>query len=160
MVRSVPPGGNWKDIPGAIPSQRLAQIRVSYRNGEGSRSTYYGRLRPDKPAYTISTYFYRPGNGCNIHYDFAGDQHRVLTEREAARLQSFPDSFEFLGSHMSVAKQIGNAVPPLLSFQVALCLGVPGIYLDVFCGAGGLSLGFKWAGWRGFLANDIENSFL
>lgn len=156
MVCSVPPGGNWKNIPASIPSQRLAQIRVSCANGEGSRSTYYGRLRPDKPAYTISTYFYRPGNGCNIHYDFVGNQHRVLTDREAARLQSFPDSFEFFGSHMCVAKQIGNAVPPLLSFQIARCFGTPGVYLDIFCGAGGLSLGFKWAGWNGFLANDID----
>ena len=92
MVNSVPPGGNWKNIPVEIPSKRLEQIRESFRRGEGSRSTYYGRLRPDQPSYTISTYFSRPGNGCHIHYE----QDRVLSQREAARLQSFPDSFSFL----------------------------------------------------------------
>lgn len=156
MVRSIPPGGNWKNIPTSIPSRRLEQIRRSYRNGEGSRSTYYGRLHPHQPAYTISTYFTRPGNGCNIHYA----QDRVISEREAARLQTFPDSFRFFGSHRDITKQIGNAVPPLLGFQIALCLGEPGLYVDLFCGAGGLSLGFKWAGWHSVVANDIEPSFL
>src|SRR3972149_3963669 len=70
MVRAVPPRGNWKDIPITIPSKRLKQIRESYAAGKGSRSTYYGRLHPDCPAYTISTYFNRPGNGCHIHYDY------------------------------------------------------------------------------------------
>jgi Alw26I/Eco31I/Esp3I family type II restriction m6 adenine DNA methyltransferase len=115
MVKAVPPGGNWKDIPKSIPSERLAQIRESYANGEGSRSTYYGRLHPDAPSYTISTYFNRPGNGCHIHYDFEGGQHRVISQREAARLQGFPDSFVFCGNRGSVNKQIGNAVPPLLA---------------------------------------------
>ena len=69
MVRAIPPGGNWKNIPVSIPSKRLEQIRESYARGGGSRSTYYGRLRPDAPSYTISTYFNRPGNGCYIHYD-------------------------------------------------------------------------------------------
>ena len=98
MAIHIPPGGNWKNIPTSIPSQRLAQIRESYAKGGGSRSTYYGRLRPDAPAYTINTYFGRPGNGCHLHYDYAGGQHRVISQREAARLQSFPDDFVFLGS--------------------------------------------------------------
>ncbi len=67
MAIHIPPGGNWKNIPTSIPSQRLAQIRESYAKGGGSRSTYYGRLRPDAPAYTINTYFGRPGNGCHLH---------------------------------------------------------------------------------------------
>ena len=61
VIKCVPPGGNWKNIPESVPSQRLAQIRESYKAGKGSRSTYYGRLRPDMPAYTINTYFNRPG---------------------------------------------------------------------------------------------------
>ncbi|MEQ1748730.1 MAG: DNA (cytosine-5-)-methyltransferase [Prosthecobacter sp.] len=157
---AVPPGGNWKDIPKEVPSQRLHSIRVSYAAGGGSRSTYYGRLHPDRPSYTINTYFNRPGNGCHLHYDYAGGQHRVLSEREAARLQSFPDSFIFEGSHASIHKQIGNAVPPLLAFQIARQLGVTGQYVDLFSGAGGLSLGFRWAGWQPVVANDIEASFL
>ena len=156
----VPPGGNWKDIPTTIPSKRLESIRISYAAGGGSRSTYYGRLHPDRPAYTINTYFNRPGNGCHLHYDFEGGQHRVLSEREAARLQSFPDDFVFSGSHMSIHRQIGNAVPPFLAYQIASTLPCIGQYVDVFCGAGGLSLGFKWAGWLPVVANDIEKSFL
>ena len=115
MVRSIPEGGNWKNIPESIPSKRLQQIRASYERGEGSRSTYYGRLRRDKPSYTINTYFNRPGNGCHIHYS----QNRVLSQREAARLQSFPDTHKFYGPKGSVNKQIGNAVPPPLALTNA-----------------------------------------
>ncbi|MFA5393699.1 MAG: DNA (cytosine-5-)-methyltransferase [Candidatus Ratteibacteria bacterium] len=160
MAVCVPPGGNWKNIPDSIPSKRLESIRISYAAGGGSRSTYYGRLHPDKPSYTINTYFNRPGNGCHFHYDYEGGQHRVLSEREAARLQSFPDNFVFSGSHVSIHKQIGNAVPPLLAYQVACALPCVGQYVDLFSGAGGLSLGFKWAGWQPLVANDIEESFL
>ncbi len=157
---AVQPGGNWKSIPHEVPSKRIEQIRVSFAAGEGSRSTYYGRLHPSRPAYTINTYFNRPGNGCHLHYDYAGGQHRVLSEREAARIQSFPDSFVFSGAHLSVQKQIGNAVPPLLAFQIARTLPVKGQYVDLFSGAGGLSLGFRWAGWEPIVANDIEKNFI
>ncbi|MFZ5556833.1 MAG: DNA (cytosine-5-)-methyltransferase [Pseudomonadota bacterium] len=154
VARAVPPGGNWKDIPESVPSQRLQQIRDSYARGEGSRSTYYGRLLAGEPAYTISTYFTRPGNGCHLHFDPSQD--RTLSYREAARLQSFPDSFVFTGSHGAVAKQIGNAVPPLLAYWLAKAFGKPGLLVDLFAGAGGLSLGFHWAGWRSIVASDID----
>jgi DNA (cytosine-5)-methyltransferase 1 len=160
MVVNIPPGGNWKNIPTSIPSKRLEQIRGSYAKGGGSRSTYYGRLRSDAPAYTISTYFNRPGNGCHLHYDYAGGQHRVISQREAARLQSFPDNFVFTGSRTAISNQIGNAVPPLLAYQIALHLGSPGLFVDLFAGAGGLALGFKWAGWQPVVANDIARSAL
>ena len=156
MVAAVPPGGNWKDIPVSIPSKRLDQIRSSYAAGLGSRSTYYGRLHPDKPAYTISTYFSRPGNGAHIHYE----QARVISSREAARLQSFPDSFAFHGSDTAVRRQIGNAVPPLLAFALAQGWGKPGLCLDLFSGAGGLSLGFHWQNWKSILASDIDRDAL
>lgn len=160
VVKSVPPGGNWKNIPLNIPSKRISQIRESFRAGKGSRSTYYGRLLPDKPSYTINTYFNRPGNGCHIHYK----QDRVLSQREAARLQSFPDNFIFLGPQNSVNNQIGNAVPPLLAFQIANQINntikQPGVFIDLFSGAGGLGLGFKWAGWIPSVANDIDSQFL
>lgn len=156
MVRAVPEGGNWKDIPESIPSRRLVQIRESYARGEGSRSTYYGRLCRNMPSYTINTYFNRPGNGCHVH----PTQDRVLSQREAARLQSFPDSFRFLGSQSAIFTQIGNAVPPLLAFQIAQTLGEPGAFIDLFSGAGGMGLGFKWAGWRPVIANDLEPAFI
>jgi Alw26I/Eco31I/Esp3I family type II restriction m6 adenine DNA methyltransferase len=156
MVVAVPEGGNWKDIPESIPSKRLDQIRESFKRGEGSRSTFYGRLRAESPSYTINTHFNRPGNGCHIH----PSQDRVLSQREAARLQSFPDRFHFVGPQGIVNKQIGNAVPPLLAYQIAGQLGKPGVFVDLFSGAGGLGLGFTWAGWQSLVANDIESRFL
>jgi DNA (cytosine-5)-methyltransferase 1 len=155
-ISFVPEGGNWKDIPESVPSKRLDQIRKSYAEGKGSRSTYYGRLTSDMPAYTISTNFTRPGCGCNTHYS----QDRTITYREAARIQSFPDSFVFIGSKASVAKQIGNAVPPLLAYQIAKALPVRGAFIDLFSGAGGLALGFTWAGWTPIISNDIVPAFL
>jgi Alw26I/Eco31I/Esp3I family type II restriction m6 adenine DNA methyltransferase len=160
IVKSIPPGGNWKNIPEDIPSKRVQTIRESYKAGKGSRSTYYGRLLPNMPSYTINTYLNRPGNGCHIHYN----QDRVISQREAARLQSFPDAFEFIGSQQSINTQIGNAVPPLLAYQVAeqisKVVGNRGVYVDLFSGAGGMGLGFKWAGWEPLFANDIEKRFL
>lgn len=157
---SVPPGGNWKNVPASIPSARIQRIRKDFAAGLGSRSTYYGRLDPDKPSYTINTYFTRPGNGCHLHYDFANGQHRTLSFREAARLQTFPDNFYFVGSKTSIANQIGNAVPVLLAFQIAKSIGSKGCYVDLFSGCGGLSLGFKWAGWKPIIANDIDKDSL
>lgn len=152
MASHIPSGGNWRNIPEDVPSQRLAQIRVSAAAGEGSRSTYYGRLRAERPAYTIGTYYNRPGNGCFLH----PEQDRTLSHREAARLQSFPDSFVFDGPQRAVCQQIGNAVPPLLAYQIAQALGPAGDMVDVFAGAGGLSLGLKWAGWRSLAATDFD----
>ena len=156
FARNVPPGGNWRDIPEDVPSARLAQIRESFAAGKGSRSTYYGRLRPNAPSYTIGTYYTRPGNGCFLHPDTSQD--RTISHREAARLQSFPDSFVFNGSQRAVCQQIGNAVPPLLAMQVAEALGSPGDMVDVFAGCGGLSLGFKWQGWNTLAAVDFDKS--
>jgi DNA (cytosine-5)-methyltransferase 1 len=154
FARNVPPGGNWQNIPEDVPSARLVQIRESFAAGKGSRSTYYGRLRPDAPSYTIGTYYTRPGNGCFLHPDASQD--RTISHREAARLQSFPDTFVFNGSQRAVCQQIGNAVPPLLAMQVAEALGSPGDMVDVFSGCGGLSLGFKWQGWNTLAATDFD----
>lgn len=105
LASHIPEGGNWKDIPLSISDRRLDGIRAT-----GGRTTYYGRLRWDAPSYTIATYFNHVGNGCNLH----PSQQRVISTREAARLQSFPDDFVFVGTKASQFKQIGNAVPPLL----------------------------------------------
>jgi DNA (cytosine-5)-methyltransferase 1 len=78
----------------------------------------FGRLWWDRPAFTIRTEFFKPEKGRYLH----PSQHRPITHREAARLQSFPDSFRFCGSKIEIAKQIGNAVPPLLAARVADCV--------------------------------------
>jgi DNA (cytosine-5)-methyltransferase 1 len=62
----------------------------------------------------------------------------------------------FSGPQRAICQQIGNAVPPLLGFQIAAALGRAGDMVDVFAGAGGLSLGFKWKGWRSLAATDID----
>jgi len=152
MIQYVPPGGNWKNIPEHVPSNRLKQIRISFKEGKGSRSTYYGRLNSEKISYTISTFFNRPGNGCFIH-----PQHnRLISHREAARLQSFPDNFQFLGSKTSIYKQIGNSVPVLLARAVGLQFPKTTFY-DLFCGAGGLSKGFTLAGHKSLGGIDIDS---
>lgn len=75
----------------------------------------FGRLWWDRPAFTIRTEFFKPEKGRYLH----PEQHRPITHREAARLQTFPDTFKFCGSKIEIAKQIGNAVPPLLAAAVA-----------------------------------------
>ena len=72
-----------------------------------------------KPAYTVRTEFFKPGKGRYLH----PSEHRPITHREAARFQSFPDKFVFAGnSKIEIAKQIGNAVPPVLAARIADCV--------------------------------------
>ena len=75
----------------------------------------FGRLWWDRPAFTIRTEFFKPEKGRYLH----PEQHRPITHREAARLQTFPDDFIFKGSKIEIAKQIGNAVPPAMAARVA-----------------------------------------
>lgn len=78
----------------------------------------FGRMWWDRPAFTIRTEFFKPEKGRYLH----PEQHRPITHREAARIQTFPDDFIFNGSKIEVARQIGNAVPPLLAEAVAGCV--------------------------------------
>lgn len=92
-----------------------------HRNGHTYPSVY-GRLRWDFPAGTITTGFVTPGRGRFIH----PSRRRPLTPREAARLQGFPDWFEFRVGHAAVpkknalAKWIGDSVPPILGYAGVL----------------------------------------
>lgn len=151
VVHHVPAGGNWRDLPEDFPSERVRQIRESAGRGEGSRSTYYGRLDWERPSYTISTYITRPGNGCFIH----PEADRLITVREAARLQSFPDVVRFHGTIRQRSMQIGNAVPPLLAYHVGRSVN-RGTAIDLFAGAGGLGLGLEWAGHEMLLSVDND----
>jgi DNA (cytosine-5)-methyltransferase 1 len=141
MIFGIPPGGNWRDIPDGL-SSRVDQIKRRSRERGLVHTTYYGRLRGDAPSYTINTYFSRIGNGCFLH----PSQLRLISIREGARLQSFPDRVRFSGPRRSQYEQVGNAVPPLLARAVGLSLGGQGTVADLFAGAGGLSLGLEMAG--------------
>jgi DNA (cytosine-5)-methyltransferase 1 len=75
-------------------------------NVKGAKmSMIYKRLNPNKPSYTVT------GSGGGGTHVYHWDEPRALTNRERARLQTFPDDFEFYGSKESVRRQIGMAVP-------------------------------------------------
>lgn len=114
IITHVNPGGNYMDIPPEVESKRIQRLQR-----DGGHTTCYGRLKPDKPSYTINTNFNRPNVGCNIHYS----RNRLITVREALRLQSFPDSFMIVSSSKQAKHSIvGNAVPPILAQNIARTL--------------------------------------
>lgn len=97
IISMVPDGGNYKDLPEEFRNTRKVNIA-------------WTRMNSQKPCFTIDT-------GHNHHFHYKAN--RVPTVRESARIQSFPDDFIFLGTKTSQLKQVGNAVPPLLSEMVA-----------------------------------------
>ncbi|MEW6747479.1 MAG: DNA cytosine methyltransferase [Planctomycetota bacterium] len=98
----VPQGGNWEHIP--------SSLMQNYKDRSGCHTGIYHRLRPDAPAKVIGNF--RKNMLIHPH------ENRGLSVREAARLQSFPDWFEFKGSIGFQQQQVGNAVPPLLAHAV------------------------------------------
>jgi len=104
-------GGNrlsWKDNP-------ELQIRA-YRGKDNTFRDTYGRLSWNKPSSTITTKFISISNGRFAH----PEENRGLSLREGATLQTFPREYKFIGnSIMTIARQIGNAVPPTLSKMIA-----------------------------------------
>lgn len=109
--KAVPPGGNRFDLlknrPDITPNCWIKK--------KSGGTDLFGRLWWDRPSVTIRTEFFKPEKGRYLH----PDQDRPITHREAARIQSFPDEFKFIGSKTEMAKQIGNAVPPLLAAAIA-----------------------------------------
>ncbi len=99
-------------------SQKISEL---YEEKVGSKSPIhrYHVLEADLPSTTIIAHLYKDGNRF-IHYD--SKQSRSITVREAARLQSFDDDFDFVGSQGNAYQMIGNAVPPQLAKRVALAL--------------------------------------
>jgi len=97
IIAMVPNGGNYKSLPKELWETRKVNIA-------------WTRMNSEKPCFTIDT-------GHNHHFHYRAN--RVPTVRESARIQSFPDSFEFIGIKTSQLKQVGNAVPPLLAEVIA-----------------------------------------
>lgn len=93
--------------------QTMKDLPEQYRT-KSVHSGAYGRMEGNSPAYTLTTRLNTPSVGRITH----PKQHRTITPREAARIQSFPDRYKFLGDITSLGMQIGNAVPPLLSESI------------------------------------------
>lgn len=113
-IQASKPGGTWRDWPSELVADcHRAEAGRSY-------SSVYGRMRPDRPAPTITTQFYGFGNGRFGH----PYQDRALSLREGAMLQGFPKDYEFFPdneeiSFKSVGRMIGNAVPVPLARAIA-----------------------------------------
>jgi DNA (cytosine-5)-methyltransferase 1 len=98
----IPPGGNWENIPD--------ELMGNYTDKSRCHTGIYRRLKWNEPSVVIGNY----RKNMLIH----PSQDRGLSVREAARLQSFPDWFRFLGSIGFQQQQVGNAVPPVLAKAV------------------------------------------
>ncbi len=109
--RAIPPGGNRFDLMRERPDITPA----CWLNKPTGTTDVMGRLWWDRPSATIRTEFFKPEKGRYLH----PTANRVISHREAARLQSFPDWYVFEGTKIQIARQIGNAVPPLLGKAIA-----------------------------------------
>lgn len=103
-LEHIPPGGAWTDIPFELLPAGMKKARRS------DHTKRYGRLKWDSLACTMLT-------KCDPHWGavFHPDQLRTFSVRETARIQSFPDTYRFLGNKASQFEQVGNAVPVFLA---------------------------------------------
>jgi DNA (cytosine-5)-methyltransferase 1 len=104
----IPSGGNRFNLPPNL------QTPCWRKHLTGSHDVM-GRLRWDRPSVTIRTEFYKPEKGRYLH----PDEDRALTPFEAARIQGFPDDFQWWGPKYEICRQIGNAVPVELATALA-----------------------------------------
>lgn len=121
VLSMVPPGGYWRDLPIDIQKEYMAG---SYYLG-GGKTGMARRLSWDEPSLTLTcSPAQKQTERCHPKFD------RPLTVREYARIQSFPDEWEFAGSIGQQYKQIGNAVPVNFGYHIAKC--IQGILTDKF----------------------------
>ncbi|MFS0703409.1 DNA cytosine methyltransferase [Cellulomonas sp. 179-A 9B4 NHS] len=106
--RHIPYGGSRLDLPDHLQAR-------CWRGNTRSAADVMGRIVWEKPSITLRTEFFRPEKGRFLH----PDQDRPITHHEAARIQGFPDDYLWAGTRSSIARQIGNAVPPPLARAVA-----------------------------------------
>lgn len=111
VIKNVKQGEGKNDFNKLVESGKIDQ---KYKLTSGYANTY-GRLIENHPCTTITNNMTTPSGLRCIHYA----QNRALTPREGARIQSFPDWFQFEGDKGNVTTQIGNAVPPLLAIALA-----------------------------------------
>jgi DNA (cytosine-5)-methyltransferase 1 len=121
-LAAIPPdGGSWADLRGRRDRDVLltpAMSRRVARGDLGSHPDIYGRLHWDRPAVTIKRECGHIGNGRYAH----PEQDRLCTVREMSILQGFPRDYRLAGSLANMYRHIGDAVPPLISYQLAgLC---------------------------------------
>ena len=109
-AKHIPPGGDWRSIPrNLLPPGMQRALRKDH-------TSRYGRLAEGQLAGTLLTKP-DPHWGSFLHYDMT--QQRLISVREAARLQSFPDTHVFFGCQVDQYKLCGNAVPPVMAEAIA-----------------------------------------
>ncbi len=119
-IESIPrDGGSWVDLLTRQDADELltgSMKRIVRNRRFGSYPDVYGRMAWDRPAPTIKRECAHVGNGRYVH----PEEHRLCSLREMAALQGFPNSFLFNGAALSnMYRHIGDAVPPLISYQLA-----------------------------------------
>jgi DNA (cytosine-5)-methyltransferase 1 len=115
-------GGSWADLrahPDEAALLTPAMARRAARGDLGSHPDVYGRLWWDRPAVTIKRECSHVGNGRYAH----PEQDRLCTAREMSLLQGFPRDYQFTGTQANMYRHIGDAVPPLISYQLAALCG-------------------------------------
>lgn len=114
-IRAIPIGGNRFDLPEDL---RLACHGRIEAKGRRNATSSYGRIKADRPAPTMTTRCTTPSCGSFVH----PTEHRGITLREAASLQTFPHRYRFRGTYGQIERQIGNAVPVKLAHALGLAV--------------------------------------
>jgi DNA (cytosine-5)-methyltransferase 1 len=117
LAAYIKPGEGLRAVPvHALPDRFKKMRRISTGALRRDCTTLYHRLDPNRPSYTITCFYRNVASGPFLH----PHEDRSLSHREAARLMSYPDRYQFGGSNFT--RQIGNSVPPLMAKAIGECL--------------------------------------